>query len=207
MKLKKLIVALCALCVSVVPFTAVGCADNIDELNKKIEQLQEQLEEQKKTIEDLQKQLLNASNNGSYRGKFYSLEYAFDNGFISEEQIQYVAYHAYGKVSTVAPDEEDWRNSEKWIEKELDYVPDRTLSEDAVRYIKYAYYYRDFTLCEEGATIDDLNLKYYGRYNAKYYVVTIDSNLWSYPAVINISRYGNTLLFDSGPYFQVFAYE
>lgn len=200
MKLKKLCAALSALCMAVIPLTVAGCSGVSNaELNKKNEQLQEQIEKLQKELQELQ--------GNSYKGTFYSLKYAFDNGFISEEQIQSVAYHAYGKVYTVAPDEENWENSEKWVEKKLTYVSDATLSEDAERYIKYAYYNKDFTLREYGATIDDLELKYYGRYNGKYYVVTIDSDFWEYPGEAVIRRYGNTLLFDSGPYFEVFVAE
>lgn len=205
MKLKKVFAALCALSIAVIPLAVGGCANDNDELIKKIEQLQGLVDDLQNQLNDQSKKLDELVQK-SYSGDFYSLWTAFDNGYITETQIKCVSYYAYNhSVYEVASDEENWRDTFTWKEVEFTPQPLKDLSEDAERHIKTVYYNGNPDMRDRGLTVDDVVLGFYGVYNGKYYVVKIGPRDVAYTAEVNFFRYGNTVIWETAPYFSVFV--
>lgn len=136
---------------------------------------------------------------GEAKGSFISLQSAYDDGLITEKDIQAISYRRWNAVCVVAEDETDWTNSDNWIK--IDYTPPMEmgeLSESVEADILLSYYnlYNKRFFDKDGnkkGGVEDLSVKYYGEYNGLY-AVQIESRLWSYTLDMVVERYGNTVL-------------
>ena len=94
--MKKINTILIALLIAVISlFGFVGCESSsqndlqskIDELQSKIEELEEQIRERDERIKELE---------GEKMGAFYSLQDAYDNGWLTQEDLKSIAYYHNG---------------------------------------------------------------------------------------------------------------
>lgn len=111
-------------------------------------------------------------------GTFYTIEEAYENGWLTRNDLMEVCYHRFGEV---------WigesSDSNTWIKYE--YNPQNMLSplemtvENDIKETYYSLHKSEF-FDQDGNSlggIDDLSVQYYGTYNNSY-VIVIECSIW-----------------------------
>ena len=99
-------------------------------------------------------------------GTFYALEEAYENGYLTKSDLEQIAYYYNRENEAAYPDA----------------LPEKiaqAMKEDLAQENNSDEHYHG----DELATADNFTIvKYLGEYH-RYYVITIDSDLWSYPTM------------------------
>ena len=155
--MRKLRVVIVALLLGIVALLSIaGCSGTQSELRGKIDELQSRIEEMEERIEQLEKKFINV------RGKYYSLQTAYSNGWLNEDDLKSIAcYH------------NDFQKKENPYSGM--YVPPAEgLSEDVENELKQAYL-NQIAEYPDGLLENVLINYYYGTYNGNI-VIKIYSN-------------------------------
>ena len=142
-----------------------------DKLNEQKSEYEDRLNEQDKKIEDMQKDLdyLEQKTNG-ITGTFYSLKEAYDNGWLTREDIMHIAYFRSGSVGEY---------DEDYNVKKVDFKPTMekpVLSERLEADIKESYYKLhkdefDSKGYDKAEALQKLKIQYLGQYKDSHVVV------------------------------------
>lgn len=189
MKLKKLLINIVCAAVAV---SFAGCTresaskSDIDELKQIILDLQEQTKAQGDKIDELQEQIKKQDETlfalAVRMSSFCSLEEAYANKRLNENDIMHISYYRTGKVLKFNS-EEDLKDPSKW--EKVDFVPEvitPIIDADTERLIKTAYYYKHLEMFQDSQGNfrygkDILKMEYLGCYNGNY-VLRMDSDGW-----------------------------
>ena len=160
-KIKTILIVLLLAIVSLFGF--VGCESSsqselqskIDELQSRIEELEEQIRERDERIKELEKENV---------GTLYTLQEAYDNGYLTKEDLEQIAYYHNDRKSY--PQTLDEAIAEKIKE---------TAASERRRQDKY--------LSDKAKAEDFVLVKYYGNYNGSY-TVMMNEPYDEYPADI-----------------------
>ncbi|MCL2410542.1 MAG: hypothetical protein FWC97_02755 [Treponema sp.] len=166
------------------------------------------------------------------RGTFYSLQEAYDNGFINRDDIKHISYFATGLVVEVLDGYEDewemeWGIPESYWTKirRIDFTPQKpnpsltNISPQVIASMKSAFYTANKELMDislqqgindgwipKGTTATDTIsiMDFFGEYNGSY-AVRITSNLWGYGGVAVYQLVSNIGWgFGSAPFIAIF---
>ena len=157
----------------------------ITELQEQNEELQASVEEQQTQIADLEQENQELEEEIEYlegqisenivSGTFYSLEEAYDLGYINKNDLMHIVYYYRRTVYVVA---DNSTNSLNWIE--LDFIPEKELgsikSEKELA-IKSSFIYHNerwFANMNYEEAMQSLTFKFLGEYDG-YYAVKIDA--------------------------------
>lgn len=109
---------------------------------------------------------------------FYTLEEAYDSGYLLRDDLMHIAYFRSGEVYTLPERSDDYSAAKK-----LNFVPATEPGEpdeDIENEIKRAYYALHTESFEGNPYSDELlEINFYGQYG-NLYAVTIESPLWNY---------------------------
>lgn len=138
-----------------------------------------------------------------------SLEEAFDMGYLTENDLMYISYYLNGSVYKVPSGSDDINDESKWIK--VDFIPEHAmpaLGSEIEEKIKTAYYYNNIQYFQdENGNLkygkDILEVEYFGCYN-NVYVARVDSEYWSYGAVLQTVKIGDIIWQQNAP--SVMAY-
>lgn len=167
----------------------------------KIDELQEQIKKQDETLFALALRM----------SSFCSLEEAYANKRLNENDIMHISYYRNGKVYKLNS-EADLTDTDKW--EKVDFVPEvvtPVIDADTERLIKTAYYYKFPKRFQdaEGNILyskDILKMEYLGCYNGNY-VLRMDSDKWGYGAVSWVVCFDGIVWWESAPEIIVFSLE
>lgn len=142
--------------------------------------------------------------------KIYSLQQAYESGFLTKEDIKAIGFYTSGEIYQVADDCQDKTNADNW--QKLDYTPEQprpTATPELENDIKSAYYYIYNRMFQDGDVRygkDILKVTYLGSYNG-YYVAQVTSDKWLYPAYIQPISIGDICWPQDPPLADVFYFE
>ena len=175
-KIKTILIVLLLAIVSLFGF--VGCVSSsqselqskIDELQSRIEELEEQIRERDERIKELEKENV---------GTLYTLQEAYDNGYLTKEDLEQIAYHV----------------NENELSGTLDSKIERAIKEAEADIWRNRANHPEPEATAEEFTIE----KYFGVYG-RCYVVGIDNVYIGYPAN------GNRFLVDGVEFYTLYYY-
>lgn len=218
MKLKKLLINIVCAAVAV---SFAGCTresaskSDIDELKQIILDLQEQTKAQGDKIDELQEQIKKQDETlfalAVRMSSFCSLEEAYANKRLNENDIMHISYYRTGKVLKFNS-EEDLKDPSKW--EKVDFVPEvitPIIDADTERLIKTAYYYKHLEMFQDSQGNfrygkDILKMEYLGCYNGNY-VLRMDSDGWGYGAEEWVVCFDGIVWIETAPKIIVFSLE
>lgn len=142
---------------------------------------------------------------GGIDGKFYTLQEAYANNWLTKDDIMEVCYYRFGEV---------WLgenlNSDSWVKYE--YEPQNTLQEldkSVENNIKNAYYstHKSDFLDKEGNSlggIGNLTVQYFGTYN-DFCVIIMECSLWDVGLVATPMLLAGVAWWETGEGFLVYC--
>ena len=140
-------------------------------------------------------------------GTFYTLQEAYDKGYLTKTDIKDICYYRFGEVW----EGEDLK-SENWIK--VEYTPTQSLT-DLDKKIEMAIKVTYYTLNEDLfynqnvgkiGDINDLTVRFFGEFSNSY-VVIVDCSLWDSGAVSTPMLVAGIAWWESGDGFKVFRAE
>ena len=138
---------------------------------------------------------------GELKGKFYSLEQAYEQGFIDEEDVKHILYFSFGEVLDENKDEIEFTPSVS-----LKATNQRT--EELLKKALYKQYpsgFRD-SIRKKGEkyVLKSFQAKCHGEYKG-YYLVTFTSPFWLFTTDIRFRGAAGYYYFDDDLVFRIFA--
>ena len=141
------------------------------------------------------------------KGEFCTLQEAYDNGFLTDNDIMHISYFMGGTVykikeSANAQGEQEWEEIDFEPQKQLSKLPETIENQLKTNFYSNNPYWFKNVKGEEIGNADDVRLTSYGKYGDAY-VVGIEFTFMGYGNAMIKERLGNYVLFLNIPLVRV----